>query len=129
MTLASLYFRTAAVIALLSSAVGMGMGTAQDFPLSLANVCIALLACVSSLLYGAFYALVPAAAQGALPRFHCCISLAGSLAVAFGIAAVAASHPAFTPFAAAGRFIVYAGLLVFAVIVFRARFKPAEITQ
>lgn len=126
MKLASLCFRTAVVIALIGFGLGIGMGLARDFSLVTVHAHINLLGWVSFCLYGAFYALQPAAAQGLLPRLHYALALSGAVIMTGGIAAIVTIGYSFVPLAVAGSFMVYAGLLIFAWIVFRARFEASE---
>lgn len=126
MPLASLCFCTAVVIALFGFAMGIVMGLMSDFSLVAVHAHVNFLGWVSFFLYGAFYALVPGAAEGALPRIHYGLSLVGAVLMTAGIAAVIKSSHAWVPLAAAGSFIVYAGLLTFAWIVFRARHEPMK---
>ena len=126
MKLASLCFRTAVVIAMIGFGLGIGMGVAGDFSLVPAHAHINLLGWVSFCLYGAFYALQPQAAQGLLPRLHYGLALAGVVIMTGAIAAIVSGHRSFVPVAIAGSLLVYAGLLVFAWIVFRARFETLE---
>lgn len=123
MTLASLCFRTAVVLALIGFALGIAMGLMRDFSLGPAHVHINLIGWVSFFLYGAFYALVPSAAKGRLPRLHYGLALTGGLAMAARLVADD-ERGIFMAISVAGTFIVYAGLAIFAWIVFRARFEP-----
>jgi hypothetical protein len=126
MPLASLCFRTAVIIALIGFGLGIGMGMARDFTLAPAHAHLNLLGYVSFFLYGAFYALLPSAANGVLPRIHYFLALIGAVLMTGGIAAVVYDYRELIPLAFAGAFIAYAGLLVFAWIVFRAKFQPSE---
>lgn len=126
MCLAFLCFRTAVIFAMTGFGLGIYMGLAHDFALTPAHAHINLLGWVSFFLYGAFYALVPAAAEGLLPRLHYGLALFGATIMTAGIAVIVSGVPAAIPFAIAGAFAVYAGLLTFAWIVFRARAAARE---
>lgn len=127
MTLAALCFRTAVVMGLVGLSVGIGMGMTQDFSLAPAHAHVNLLGWVSFFLYGAFYMLVPNAAQGLLPRIHYALSLIGAVIMTIGIAFIVTGHAAFEPLAIGGSILVYAGFLTFVWIVFRARFEPIKL--
>jgi len=129
MKLAMLCFRTAIVIAVIGFALGIGMGMARDFTLAPAHAHVNLLGYVSFFLYAAFYALLPSAAKGILPRIHYGLALTGAALMTGGIAAVVYGYRDLIPLAFAGAFTVYVGLLVFAWIVFRARFEPMEVSE
>jgi hypothetical protein len=128
MKMAILCFRTAVVIALFGFALGIAMGLLRDFSLGPAHAHINLIGWVSFFLYGTFYALVPSASKGLLPRIHYALALTGGLAMAARLIAND-GYGIFMAISVAGAFIVYAGLAVFAWIVFRARFEPMEISK
>ncbi len=103
---------------------GIAMGMTQDFSLAPAHAHINLLGWVSFFLYGAFYMLVPASAEGWLPRIHYGLSIAGAIILTSGIALIVTGNTAFEPLAIIGSLLVYAGFLTFIWIVFRARIVP-----
>jgi cbb3-type cytochrome oxidase subunit 1 len=124
MSLASLCFRTAVIMGLIGLSMGIFMGMAHDFALTPAHAHINLLGWVSFFLYGAFYMLVPQAAQGWLPRLHYALSLLGMIVMTGGITLIVTGYPEFTPVAIIGSLAVYAGFLTFIWIVFRAKIAP-----
>jgi hypothetical protein len=127
MTLAGLCFRTAVTMGLVGLSLGIGVGMTQDFSLAPAHAHVNLLGWVSFFLYGAFYMLVPTAAQGLLPRIHYALSLIGAVVMTIGIAFIVTGHAAFEPLAIGGSILVFAGFLTFVWIVFRARCEPIKL--
>lgn len=121
MRLAFLCFRTAIVFALIGFGLGLYMGLARDFSFTPAHAHINLLGWVSFFLYGAFYALVPSAAEGRLPRLHYGLALLGASVMTAGITAIINGMSTAVPSAVVGAFTVYGGLVTFALVVFRAR--------
>lgn len=122
MLLPSLFFRTAVLLGLAGILLGIFMGMNQDFRLAHFHAHWNLLGWVSFFLFGGFYALVPAAREGWLPRLHYALSLIGLLVFMVGLADIALSPaPSLVICAVLGSLSILAGFLVFAWIVFRSR--------
>jgi len=121
MNLAQLCLRTAVVLGFIGFSMGFGMGVSQDFSLAPAHAHMNLLGWVSFFLYGAFYFLIPQAANGWLPRIHYILASVGTVAMVAGIAGIYLGHGAtFEPLAIGGSIAVYASFILFVFIVFRA---------
>ena len=126
MSLAFLCFRTAVVLGLCGLTLGVGMGMAQDFTLMPVHAHINLLGWVSFFLYGAFYFLVPSAAQGTLPKIHYTLALVGLVVMMIGVAGILTGRTSLEIVAIVGSLITYAGFLTFLVIVFMAKPVPVS---
>ena len=121
MNLAQLCLRTAVVLGFIGFSMGFGMGISQDFSLAPAHAHMNLLGWVSFALYGAFYALIPQAAIGLLPRIHYILASVGTVVMVAGIAGIYLGHGAtFEPLAIGGSIAVYGSFILFVYIVFRA---------
>jgi hypothetical protein len=121
MNLAHLCLRTAVVLGFIGFSIGFGMGVSQDFSLAPAHAHMNLLGWVSFFLYGAFYALIPQAAAGMLPRIHYILASVGTVVMVAGIAGIYLGHGAtFEPLAIGGSIAVYGSFILFLFIVFRA---------
>jgi hypothetical protein len=121
MSIPSLFIRTAILLGLAGMLLGIFMGINQDFRLAHFHAHWNLLGWVAFFLYGAYYALVPAARQGLLPKVHYALALLGLGVFVIGLYGVALGDDTKTIFAAIGSLIIVAGFLVFAWIVFRTR--------
>lgn len=123
MSIPSLFFRTAVLLALAGMLAGIFMGINQDFRLAHLHAHWNLLGWVGFFLYGVFYALAPAARQGLLPKVHYTLSLLGLAVFVAGLYSIAmGTATALEACAAIGSLLLVAGFLVFAWIVFRTRF-------
>ena len=70
MSIPSLFFRTAIVLAIAGILLGIFMGMNQDFRLAHMHAHLNLLGWVSFFIFGGYYALAPQAAEGVLPKLH-----------------------------------------------------------
>jgi cbb3-type cytochrome oxidase subunit 1 len=122
MSIPSLFFRTAILLAIAGILLGIFMGINQDFRLAHFHAHWNLLGWVAFFIYGAFYALAPSARQGMLPKVHYVLALLGLFVFMIGLYGVAMGAMQMVAFAAIGSLMVVAGFLVFAWIVFRTRF-------
>ena len=77
MSIPSLFIRTAVLLGLAGMLLGIFMGINQDFRLAHFHAHWNLLGWVAFFIYGAYYALVPAARQGVLPKVHYVLALLG----------------------------------------------------
>jgi cbb3-type cytochrome oxidase subunit 1 len=121
MSIPSLFFRTAVLLAILGIALGIFMGVNQDFRLAHMHAHLNLLGWVSFFIFGGYYALAPQAAEGMLPKLHYVLCLTGLIAFMAGLTSVALAPEPLVILAVVGSLLVLAGFLVFAVIVFRTR--------
>jgi cbb3-type cytochrome oxidase subunit 1 len=122
MSIPSLFFRTAILLAIAGILLGIFMGVNQDFRLAHMHAHLNLLGWVSFFIFGGFYALAPRAAEGVLPKVHYTLCLIGLLVFMAGLIGIGLSGDlTLAPLAAVGSLLILAGFLTFAMIVFRTR--------
>lgn len=122
MSIPSVFFRTAILLALAGILLGIFMGVNQDFRLAHMHAHLNLLGWVSFFVFGGYYALAPHAAEGVLPKAHYTLCLIGLLVFMAGLTGIAlGTGHSLAPLAAVGSLLLLAGFIVFAVIVFRTR--------
>jgi len=121
MSIPSLFFRTAILLAIVGIVLGIFMGVNQDFRLAHMHAHLNLLGWVSFFIFGGYYALAPQAA-GVLPKVHYTLCLIGLLVFMAGLTGIGLGDDlALAPLAAIGSLLLLLGFLVFAVISFRTR--------
>ncbi len=112
--------RVSVVLGLAGMAMGIVMGIKQDFSLVPAHTHLNLVGFVTLFLSGLYYRVVPEAGASKLAKVQAAIAIAGAIVFPIGIAAVLlGDHDKFEPLAVAGALIVFAGMALFAFIVFR----------
>jgi len=113
-------FRISVSIGLLGMAFGIFMGIKQDFMLAPAHAHLNLLGFVTMFLSALYYRVFPMAAARRLARCQAVISVAGAILFPTGFASVLLDgHDRFEPLVAGGALTVFAGMVLFAVIVYR----------
>lgn len=113
------FLRSAVLFALAGMVLGIGMGISQDFALADAHAHINLVGWVTLALYGLFYRVCPDAAQGAMPRIHFATAVTGAVLLGAGIVGIKLEMAAGEPAAILGSLFVLAGMLIFAMLVYR----------
>ena len=116
--LAELFFKTAILFLIVGIAIGLQMSISGVHNVTGAHAHINLLGWVTSAIFGAYYALNPAKAEGRLPMAHYGIYTAGVVVMIVGLYLLLQGNPALEPVVAAGSLITFVGVLVFAVVVF-----------
>lgn len=120
--LADLFFKTAIVFLIVGIGVGLQMSISGVHNVTGAHAHINLLGWVTSAIFGTYYALNPAKAEGRLPLAHYGIYTAGVVVMIVGLYMLLQGNAAMEPVVATGSIITLVGVLVFAVVVFgRAR--------
>ena len=118
-TLNTRFFRTAVIYALLGMAGGIYMAASHDHSQMPAHAYLLLLGWVSMFLYGVFYKLFPAAQSG-LAALHWWIANIGLIVMVAGIIIIYGRAPERGEIlATVGALTNIAGMVLFAVIVFR----------
>jgi hypothetical protein len=113
-------FRVSVSLGLLGMLFGIVMGIRQDFALAPAHAHLNLLGFVVMFLSALYYRAFPQAAASKLARYQAVVSVVGAILFPIGIASVLlGGHDRFEPVVVAGALIVFAGMLLFAVIVYR----------
>ena len=117
--LASTFFLTAAVFAVIGMVWGIQMSATHDHTLSPAHGHLNLIGFVITAVFGAFYALSPAAAESGLARIHYGLHVLAVIVIAPGIAiAIAQENPIF---AQIGSVLALLSMIVFVVVILRSR--------
>jgi len=115
----TLSFQAAVLFVLAGMAWGIQMAASGNHAAFPAHAHLNLLGWVSLFLFGIFYHLHPALDRSRAARVQVWIWIAGTVVLAVGVAMVHTGHPSGDPIAAAGSLTVFAGMLVFAWLVFR----------
>jgi drug/metabolite transporter (DMT)-like permease len=113
-------FRISVSVGLIGMTLGIFMGIRQDFVLAPAHAHLNLLGFVTMFLSALYYRAFPQAAASRLALYQAVISIVGAILFPVGIACVLlGGHDRFEPVVVAGALTVFAGMLLFAVIVYR----------
>ncbi len=113
-------FRISVSVGLIGMALGIVMGIRQDFVLAPAHAHLNLLGFVTLFLSALYYRAFPQAAASRLARYQAVVSVLGAILFPVGIACVLlGGHDRFEPVVVAGALTVFAGMLLFAMIVYR----------
>ena len=127
-----LFFRAGILFLLLGIGLGLAMSITQNHDVIGAHAHINLLGWVTSALFGGYYALNPAKAEGLLPRIHFWLYTAGVTLMSVALFLLLKGNTAMTPLVAIGSLAVAAGVLIAAWVIFMppagatARMQPAE---
>lgn len=119
------FLQLGVVFALVGMGLGIWMGKTEDFQLQAVHAHINLLGWVSMMIYGLFYRAVPKAAEGLLPTLHFVLSVAGFLTMIPLLALYMLGAKTVGMAMGLCSAVVWAGGLMFAVIVFKATWRPA----
>jgi len=113
-------FRISVSVGLIGMVLGIVMGIRQDFVLAPAHAHLNLLGFVTLFLSALYYRAFPRAAASRLALYQAITSVAGAILFPVGIACVLlGGHDRFEAVVVAGALTVFAGMLLFAVIVYR----------
>jgi hypothetical protein len=113
-----LFFKTAIVFLIVGIAVGFQMAISGDHSVFPAHAHINLLGWVTSAIFGGYYALNPAKAQQKLAMVHYGVYTLGLVLMTPALYLMLRGNPALEPIVIVGSFIVAAGVLIFAFMVF-----------
>ncbi len=113
-----LFFRTAIVFLVIGIAVGLHMAISGDHSVAPAHAHINLLGWVTSALFGGYYALNPAKAQRRIAMIQYGVYTAGIAIMLPSLYVLLSGYPEIGPVVAGSAFIVYAGVILFAVVLF-----------
>lgn len=113
-----LFFKAAILFLIIGIGVGISMAMSGDHSVMGAHAHINLLGWVTSAIFGGYYALNPAKAEGRLPMIHFGIYLIGVVVMVGSLYMLLSGNPAMEPLVAAGSIITFVGVLIFAVVVF-----------
>lgn len=119
--LAIKFIRCAVVYAIVGMALGIFMAASNDHVQAPTHTHINLLGWVSMALFGLVYRAFPALAAGTLPKVHFWIMNVGVIGMIAGLFLMFAGHMEFVPLTGVASLFVLAGMLLFAIIVYRTR--------
>jgi cbb3-type cytochrome oxidase subunit 1 len=117
------FLQLAVLFALVGMALGVWMGKTEDLQLQAVHAHINLLGWVSMMIYGLFYRAVPKAAEGLLPTLHFALSVVGFLIMIPLLALYLTGAKTVGMALGVSSGLVWAGMVVFAAIVFKATWK------
>lgn len=112
------FLRVAVLYLLVGICGGIFMSASHDHSLMPAHAHWLLLGWVSMFLYGVFYKLYPAA-KGKLATAQFWLANIGALVMCIAVGFIVTDHPQAEPGAAIGSLFVLAGVILFAINVFR----------
>jgi hypothetical protein len=118
-TISKYYFRTAILFLIAGIMIGLHMSISQDHAPAGAHAHINLLGWVTMSLFGGYLALHPAKASWRLTRIQFFVYTAGVLVMTPSLYLLLTGNPQVEPLLAAASMVTFAGVLLFAVIVFR----------
>ncbi|UGX85688.1 cbb3-type cytochrome c oxidase subunit I [Phyllobacterium meliloti] len=113
-----LFFKTATVFFLIGIILGLQMGISGDHAAFPAHAHLNLLGWVTSAIFGIYYALNPARAEGRLPMIQFAIFTIGVIIMIPALYFLNLGNTAMEPLVGIGSFIVLAGVALFAAVVF-----------
>lgn len=117
--LATNLLRISVLVGIVGFLLGIFMGIREDFVLVPAHAHLNLLGYVGLFLAALYYSVVPAAAVGRLAVIQASLAVAGAIVLPVGIATVLLGGNGYIALPIIGSLLALAGLLLFAVIVFR----------
>lgn len=116
--LSEYYFRAAILFLIVGISIGIHMSISQNHNVIGAHAHINLLGWVTSAIFGAYYALNPAKAAGRLPMLQFAIYVLGVIVMGGSLYLMLAGNTALEPVVAVSSLVTFAGVLLFAWIVF-----------
>ena len=127
------FFKAAVIFLVIGVAIGIHMAISQNHGVIGAHAHINLLGWVTSAIFGVYYALNPAKAEGRLPMVHFAVYTAGVTVMVAALYFLLQGNASLEPVVAVGSLVTFAGVLLFGYVVFapakhtaRARAVPAE---
>ena len=112
------YFKVSVVFLIVGIGVGLQMSISGNHNVTGAHAHLNLVGWVTSALFGAYYALNPAKAEGRLPIIQFGVYTVGVVIMVIALYFLLQGNTALTPLVAAGSIIAFIGVLIFAVVVF-----------
>lgn len=127
--MAELFFKTAVVFLVIGVGIGIQMAMSGNHNVIGAHAHINLLGWVTSAIFGGYYALNPAKAEKRIAMAHYAIYTVGVVVMTVSLYAMLSGTPGFETTVAVGSLITFAGVLVFAWVIFtpassRSALKP-----
>lgn len=116
---AQLFFKSGILLLLVGMGAGIFMAASQDHTMAPAHAHLNLLGFVVSCVYGTYYALFPAKAEGLLPKLHWAGHTLAVIAMVPALVGILYGHMQYEPIVAAASLVAFLAAAVFAVVVFR----------
>ena len=113
-----LFFRAGILFLLVGIGLGLAMSMSQNHDVIGAHAHINLLGWVTSAIFGGYYALNPAKAEGLLPKLHFWIYTAGVALMSVSLYLLLKGNVAMTAPVAIGSLLVAVGVLIGAFVFF-----------
>lgn len=111
------YFRSAILFLIVGISIGIHMSISQNHNVIGAHAHINLLGWVTSALFGGYYALNPAKATGRLPVIQYVVYTLGVALMGLSLYLLLAGNTALAPVVAVSSLIAFAGVLLFAWVI------------
>ncbi|MEK1927532.1 MAG: hypothetical protein AAAB11_19160 [Rhizobium giardinii] len=125
---AQLYFRTAIAFLIIGISMGLHMAIAGDHSAIGAHAHANLLGWVTMAIFGGYHALNPAKAERRLAMIQYAVYTAGVALLVPALYFMLTGNPSLEPVVAVASLIIFAGVLLFAVIIFSSETTVARPT-
>lgn len=119
--LSKLYFKTAIVFLIIGIAAGIHMSISGNHSVTGAHAHINLLGWVTMALFGTYFAFEPEKARSRLARIQYGVYTLGVVVMMPSLYFLLKGNPALEPLVAISSLIVFAGALLFAVVIFSGK--------
>lgn len=116
--IAQLYFRTAIIFLIVGISMGLNMAISQDHSAIGAHAHANLLGWVTMAIFGGYHALNPAKAERRIAMIQYIIYTVGVALLIPALYLMLTGNPSLEPVVAVASLIAFAGVLLFAVIIF-----------
>ncbi len=116
--ISQLFFRTAVIWLIIGLAIGLQMGMSGNHTTIATHAHVNLLGWVTSAIFGGYYALNPAKAQKRLAMIHYAVYTFGLVIMLPALYLMELGNPQLEPLLGIASLITFAGVLVFAVVIF-----------
>ncbi|ATU90975.1 hypothetical protein [Phyllobacterium zundukense] len=116
--ISQLFFKTAVIWLIIGLGIGLQMGMSGNHNTIATHAHVNLLGWVTSAIFGGYYALNPAKAQKRLAMVHYAIYTFGLIIMLPALYFMELGNPQLEPLLGIASLITFAGVLVFAVVIF-----------
>ncbi|WP_425419894.1 hypothetical protein [Oricola indica] len=124
--ISKLFFKTAILFLLVGIAIGLKMSISGVHNVTGAHAHANLLGWVTMAIMGAYYALAPAKAEGRLAIVQYGVYTLGVLIMIPALYMLLLGNPQYEPLVAGGSLITFAGVILFAFIIFSGERQAAK---
>ena len=125
--ISDLFFKAAILFLIIGIGIGISMAISGNHSVMGAHAHINLLGWVTSAIFGGYYALNPAKAEGLLPMVHFGVYMIGVVVMVGSLYLLLSGNIAMEPLVAAGSIVTFIGALIFAVVVFSPARNRADV--